>query len=172
MIVSHARLSFIYSPRTLTITSIRSSASRFYSTVQSHPQFNPQPPIETSLQVTDPLLIYRAKVANGELEQDEEQLRALIQVSFNFFLIVAYQRTSIRSFISFFDLYFSLSLPFFSYGIYREHFKTILLQLIYSESSTINLLINLHLQIQKLNLRLSQNSDERDPATKPLQMIK
>jgi len=40
--------------------------------------------MSTSLQVTDPLLIYRAKVANGELEQDEEQLRALIQVSISF----------------------------------------------------------------------------------------
>lgn len=33
------------------------------------------------LQVTDPLVIYRAKVARGELEEDEEQLRALVEVS-------------------------------------------------------------------------------------------
>ncbi|GAC96430.1 potential mitochondrial ATPase [Pseudozyma hubeiensis SY62] len=33
-----------------------------------------------ALQVTDPLLIYRAKVARGELEEDEEQLRALIEL--------------------------------------------------------------------------------------------
>ncbi len=35
----------------------------------------------TALQITDPLLIYRAKVANGELEEDEEQLRAMVAVS-------------------------------------------------------------------------------------------
>lgn len=44
----------------------------------------PTPPpltLETNaLQVTDPLLIYRAKVARGELEEDEEQLRALVEL--------------------------------------------------------------------------------------------
>ena len=34
----------------------------------------------TALQVTDPLVIYRAKVARGELEEDEEQLRALVEL--------------------------------------------------------------------------------------------
>ncbi|TKY86708.1 hypothetical protein EX895_004348 [Sporisorium graminicola] len=38
------------------------------------------PPEPNALQVTDPLLIYRAKVARGELEEDEEQLRALIEL--------------------------------------------------------------------------------------------
>ncbi|EPQ26605.1 uncharacterized protein PFL1_05926 [Pseudozyma flocculosa PF-1] len=38
-------------------------------------------PVEANaLQVTDPLLIYRAKVARGELEEDEEQLRALVEL--------------------------------------------------------------------------------------------
>nr|CDI52426.1 related to ATPase family protein [Melanopsichium pennsylvanicum 4] len=37
-------------------------------------------PESNALQVTDPLLIYRAKVARGELEEDEEQLRALLQL--------------------------------------------------------------------------------------------
>ncbi|CDR88669.1 related to ATPase family protein [Sporisorium scitamineum] len=38
------------------------------------------PPEINALQVTDPLLIYRAKVARGELEEDEEQLRALVEL--------------------------------------------------------------------------------------------
>ncbi|CBQ71768.1 related to ATPase family protein [Sporisorium reilianum SRZ2] len=38
------------------------------------------PPEPNALQVTDPLLIYRAKVARGELEEDEEQLRALVEL--------------------------------------------------------------------------------------------
>ncbi len=38
------------------------------------------PPEQNALQVTDPLLIYRAKVARGELEEDEEQLRALVEL--------------------------------------------------------------------------------------------
>ncbi|SPO24735.1 related to ATPase family protein [Ustilago trichophora] len=37
-------------------------------------------PEPNALQVTDPLLIYRAKVARGELEEDEEQLRALVEL--------------------------------------------------------------------------------------------
>ena len=38
------------------------------------------PPEANALQVTDPLLIYRAKVARGQLEEDEEQLRALVEL--------------------------------------------------------------------------------------------
>lgn len=34
-----------------------------------------------ALQITDPLMIYQSKVARGELEGDEEQLKALVKVS-------------------------------------------------------------------------------------------
>lgn len=35
-------------------------------------------PAATALQITDPLLIYRSKVASGELEEDSEQLRTMV----------------------------------------------------------------------------------------------
>lgn len=53
-------------------TTVRNYAS-FLGPAGSSPEPN-------ALQVTDPLLIYRAKVARGELEEDEEQLRALVEL--------------------------------------------------------------------------------------------
>ncbi|PWN51519.1 hypothetical protein IE53DRAFT_47792 [Violaceomyces palustris] len=62
-------------PSTTSNTTSPSSSSNqpFYVDHQVAPE-------STALQVTDPLVIYRAKVARGELEEDEEQLRALVEL--------------------------------------------------------------------------------------------
>ena len=81
---SHARLFSkgrdlsVLSPRTpRQQVQLSASSPRLLATFAGSSTAAPEP---NALQVTDPLLIYRAKVARGELEEDEEQLRALVEL--------------------------------------------------------------------------------------------
>ncbi|KAJ1038274.1 hypothetical protein NDA11_001272 [Ustilago hordei] len=59
------------------VSTLKPSHSRSYASFLGPAGVEQEP---NALQATDPLLIYRAKVARGELEEDEEQLRALVQL--------------------------------------------------------------------------------------------